>query len=215
MLRRIIFDLDGTLTDPREGILRSVAYGMERMGRPLEISTELNWLIGPPLQNALGRLLETEDSELINRCLEFFRERFSKTGMYENEVYPGVRELLASLRKQDLDLYVATSKPTTFATQILEHFELATYFTGIYGSELDGSVIRKGDVIRRLLVDESLDGADAMMVGDREHDVLGAREHGIPCIGVLYGYGSRQELLSAGAVAICESPAEVLAPLGL
>lgn len=205
----VLFDLDGTLTDPADGILRSVAYALERLGflpPPLE---ELHWVIGPPLQASLAKILGSDDPALSARCLALYRERFGEIGLFENEMYEGVPEMLGELRRQGGRLYVATSKPTVYAARILAHFQIAGFFEGVYGSELDGTRVDKGALLRHLVDVESLNASHTLMVGDRKHDVAGALANGIPCVGVLYGYGSREELLAAGAQAFAESPTEV------
>ena len=210
LAKNVLFDLDGTLTDPRDGIVRSILYALEKMGRPREDSPALNWVIGPPIQKSFPILLETEDAGEVAQAVAFFRERFSETGLFENQVYGGVPAMLESLG--EYRLFIATSKPRVFAERILRHFDLDGHFEAIYGSELDGTRIDKADLIAYLLQEEGLD-KDAVMIGDREHDVIGANANGIPCIGVLYGYGSREELTKAGACALCEAPQEIVATL--
>jgi phosphoglycolate phosphatase len=209
MIRNILFDLDGTLTDPREGIVRSVLFALERMGRELPLEDSLDWVIGPPLQQSLGSLLNSKDETELARCLGHFRERFSDIGLFENNLYPEIPELLDDLKSQGYNLFVATSKPKVFADRILEHFDLKSRFQQVYGSGLDGTKIEKAEVIGDLIIGEAIAPKTAIMVGDREHDVFGAKHHGIACIGVLYGYGSREELVNAGAIAVCETPSEL------
>jgi len=206
----VLFDLDGTLTDPRDGIVRSVLYALERMGREREDGPDLDWLIGPPIQKSFPILLGTEDASEVARAVGFFRERFSEVGLFENAVYEGIPLALSSL---DGPLFVATSKPVVFAERVLRHFELDGFFAGVYGSELDGTRTAKADVIGHLLACEGLSAEECVMVGDREHDAIGARAHGMRCIGVLYGYGSREELLAAGVSGLCGSPGELVGVL--
>jgi len=149
----------------------------------------------------------------VEEAITFYRERFSTIGLYENEVYPGIPELLASLRSQGRRLFLATSKPWIFAERILAHFQLDSYFEGVAGSELDGTRDAKAEVIAHVLDRFSVDPKDAIMVGDRRHDIEGARAHGIPCVGVLYGYGSESELIEARADALCKTPYEIQAAL--
>lgn len=205
----VLFDLDGTLTDPAEGILRSVSYALERMGIAAPPLEDLNWVIGPPLQRSLAKILGSDDPALSARCLALYRERFGEIGLFENELYEGVPEMLGELRRQGRRLYVATSKPTVYAARILAHFQIAGFFEGTFGSELDGTRTDKGELLRHLIEVEDLDASHTVMVGDRKHDVAGALANGVPCIGALYGYGSRDELQAAGAHAFAESPAEV------
>jgi len=202
----LLFDLDGTLTDPKAGIFRSLQFALDRMGRVAPPDDELGWMIGPPLQHALPRLLGTEDAGELATCLAHFRERYAAIGLFENEVYEGIDDVLAELRQRGHRLFVATSKPKTFADRILAHFGLDFYFHAIHGSELDGRNIAKGDLIASLLAAEGLDPRDCLMIGDREHDVIGAHANAIRCIGVLYGHGTREELEKAGADGLCETP---------
>lgn len=151
--------------------------------------------------------------ETIASALSAYRERFSTLGMFENAVYAGIPECLSSLREAGVRLFVATSKPHFYARQIVEHFELRSHFDEVYGSELDGERTDKGELIAHLMATEKLDSNRTIMVGDREHDALGAAKNGIPTIGVLYGYGSREELTSAGAAPLCETPNDVASAL--
>ncbi|AGC68883.1 5'-nucleotidase [Thermoclostridium stercorarium subsp. stercorarium DSM 8532] len=201
----ILFDLDGTLTDPKVGITKSVAYALKSFGIEVKDLDSLCKFIGPPLRVSFRDYYGFSEEE-CNRAVEKYREYFSETGMFENRVYPGIEELLKSLKKNGRKLFVATSKPTVFAVKILEHFDLLRYFDDVSGSELDGSRDRKGDVIRFALQKNGLTGlTNVVMVGDREHDVVGAKENNIDVIGVLYGYGDRAELEKAGADYIVEN----------
>lgn len=201
MVRHILFDLDGTLTDPKPGITRSIAYALEHYGQTVD-PEELTWCIGPPLRGSLGRLLETECVDTIEEALGHYRRRFSDVGLFENRVYDGIVELLSHLEGEGRQLHLATSKPQVFAVKILEHFGLSQYFSSITGSELDGTRDAKAEVIRHSLAEAGI--KSAIMVGDRKHDVIGAAENALPCIGVLYGYGNREELVDAAV--LCESP---------
>ncbi|MDD2956404.1 MAG: HAD family hydrolase [Oscillospiraceae bacterium] len=195
----ILFDLDGTLTDSKPGIVRSLQYAMEKMGLQAWSETELECFIGPPLQESFREYMGLSGDE-IQRAVAFYRERFSTVGIFENAVYPGIPELLASLGNAGKRLFVATSKPEKFARRILEHFELAGWFEDICGSELDGTRDEKAQVIEYCLEKNDLrDLSRAVMVGDRRHDVLGAHRMGLEAVGVLYGYGGAQELIAAGA----------------
>lgn len=204
MVRHILFDLDGTLTDPKPGITRSIAYALEHYGQTVD-PEELTWCIGPPLRGSLGRLLETKCADTIEEALGHYRRRFSDVGLFENRVYDGIVELLSHLEGEGRQVHLATSKPQVFAVKILEHFGLSRYFSSITGSELDGTRDAKAEVIRHSLTEAGI--KSAIMVGDRKHDVIGAAENALPCIGVLYGYGNREELVDA--VALCESPLEL------
>lgn len=195
VIKNILIDLDGTLTDPKVGITESARYGLAKIGHPISSDLNIDWIIGPPLKASLAKILNVAlDDDLAEQALLAYRERFSVTGLFENEVYAQVAETLANLRQRGFQLYVATAKPTIYAQQILEHFELAPYFQKIYGSELTGERTNKGDLIAYILEQEQLSAAECIMVGDREYDILGARRNGIDAIGVSYGYGSAQEL---------------------
>ena len=205
----LFFDLDGTLTNPRIGITRCFQYALEQMQRPVWTSDQLEQFIGPPLVESFGKVLETADQALINEGVRLYRERFATKGLFENEVYLGIPETLDALQKAGLDLFVVTSKPHVFADQIVPHFKLDQYFRRIYGSELSGERASKSDLIRYVLVQESIAAKDAIMIGDRSHDILGAKANSVKSIGALWGFGSWQELLEAGADAIAEVVGEL------
>ncbi len=207
----VLFDLDGTLTDPAEGITRCYAYALERLGRTPPARSELLRFIGPPMRENFAATLGSEDRELIERAVVLYRERFASVGLYENELYPGVREMLASLRAAGLRLFVATSKVTEYAARILEHFRIAEFFAAVHGTTPEGGLDDKAELVARLLRVEEIDAAESFMVGDREHDVRAARLNGVRSVGVTYGYGSRAELEAAGADFICDTPKEVAA----
>ena len=210
-VKNILFDLDGTLTDPIEGMTRCFHYALEQMRFPLPTRAELQLHIGPPLRNTFSQILKTEDALLVERAVGLYRERFSEVGMFENEVYDGVPEMLASLRASAKRLFVATSKVEIYTHRILKHFDLSDYFSGVYGSQPDGKFDNKGDLIQHLLASESLSADETMMVGDRKYDVVGAKENKCFAAGVTYGYGSALELTAAGADYLCQTPLEVAA----
>lgn len=191
-MKRILFDLDGTLTDPFLGITRSVAYSLKSFGIEVDDLETLKPFIGPPLDVSFREYYHMDEAQSW-KALEKYREYFSKKGLFENKVYEGMEDFLQSLLNMDMKLYVCTSKPEVFAKEILDHFSLTPYFTGIYGATLDGSLKNKGDVIAHCIKQEQLNIQDCMMVGDRQHDIVGAHQNQIPCIGVLYGYGSLEE----------------------
>lgn len=198
MIQNILIDLDGTLTDPKVGITTSARYGLEKIGHPISLDTNIDWIIGPPLKASLAKILNVASNHVLaEQALEAYRERFAVTGLYENKVFPEVAETLAELKRRGYRLFLATAKPTVYARQILEHFELDQYFEGIHGSELNGDRTNKGDLIEYILQQEQLDPATCIMVGDREHDIFGARRNGIETIAVTYGYGSPEEFAQA------------------
>ena len=201
----LLFDLDGTLTDSKDGITRSAQYALGQLGIQVEDPQQLVSFVGPPLRDSFlqyGRLSEAQ----ADQAVVWYRERFQKTGMFENSVYNGIPALLAQLRGQGRKLLLATSKPEIFAVRILKHFGLYRFFDFIGGSTLDHSRVRKDDVISYVLRQFPVPVLDdAIMIGDRKHDVLGARACGLECIGVLYGYGSREELDKCHPDGIAES----------
>lgn len=208
-----IFDLDGTLTDPKSGITESVRYALKRLneihGLNIAIPTqdELQWVIGPPLVDSF-RLLAGVD--YADAGVALYRERYAPVGLYENAVYPGIPEALAELKRQGYRLYVGTSKPRVFAQKICDHFDLTKYFDVIHGSELDGRNIHKPDLLRFVVAQEGIDPARAVMIGDRKHDAIGAKAVGIPTIGVDWGYGSREELEKAGVAMVLSQRDEIV-----
>ena len=196
----ILFDLDGTLTDSGPGIFNGVAYVVEQMGLPPHDRAFYRNFIGPPLQWSFQHFLGL-DEERAREGVRIYQVYYRKQGLWENTPYPGIRELLEQLRGAGKTLAVATSKPEEMALQVLRHFDLMPYFHCVAGATMDESADRKAESIRRCLEQS---GGQAVMVGDRAYDVRGAHENHIPAIGVLYGYGSRQEFEEAGADAIAE-----------
>lgn len=206
----ILFDLDGTLTDPKLGITKSVAYALKSYGIQVDDLDSLLKFIGPPLQESFVKYYGFSEEQGAE-AVEKYREYFKPYGIYENKVYDGVENMLTELVKCGKKVILATSKPTVFANVILEYFHLDKYFTCAVGSELDGSRVKKGEVITEALRQAGVtDKSLAVMIGDREHDILGAKENGIDSIGVLYGYGDRDEHKAAGAGMIVESVEELL-----
>jgi phosphoglycolate phosphatase len=210
-IRNVLFDLDGTLTDPKEGIIRCMQYAMENLCLECPPPEELHIHIGPPIRNALSIIMKTDDDVLIEEALRIFRVRFAEIGLFENEVFAGVPEMLSSLRESNRKLFVATSKPLIFTERILSRFGLTQYFDGIYGSQLDGTLDNKGELIGHVITSASLERDETLMVGDRMYDILGARKNNCLSMGVTYGYGSEEELRSAGADLLCGSPSEIAA----
>jgi phosphoglycolate phosphatase len=208
----IFFDLDGTLTDPKPGITRSIQYALGKLGCAVPSEDELTWCIGPPLRASLKKLVGTED--LADTALSLYRERFADIGLFENEVYPGIEHSLSVLAKSGRRLFVATSKPGVYAERIIDHFKLRGYFERIFGSELDGRRADKTELLRHALETVAVAPSQAMMIGDRSHDMVGARNNGMTAVGVLYGYGSEQELVAAGAHQVCATPHRLLEHTG-
>jgi phosphoglycolate phosphatase len=215
-LPHLIFDLDGTLTDPREGITRSIAHALEtlspqypELGVRLRTMKELERFIGPPIQEVFSELMGTKDPLIYNEAVTIYRERFTRLGLYENMPYPGIHEALENFKQAGHKLWVCTSKPWPFAERILEHFKLSSYFERLYGCEFDGTRSVKIELLAYLLARERFAPASAVMIGDRKHDVAAARANGVHSIGVLYGFGDEIELTQAGAEVLCASVAQL------
>jgi phosphoglycolate phosphatase len=205
----IYFDLDGTLTDPKPGITRSIRYALQRLDHhTIPTEDELTWCIGPPLRASFVTLLGADHS--ADRAVALYRERFADVGLYENGVYDGIGEVLTALCASGHRLFVATSKPHVFAERIIDHFGLRGHFERVFGSELDGTRVDKSHLLEYALKQASVNPAKTLMIGDRSHDMVGARNNGMKGIGVLYGYGSREELLGAGAHHVCATPGAIL-----
>lgn len=207
-MKYVFFDLDGTLTDPGEGITNSIAYAIEKMGEKAPTCESLYKYIGPPLIEMFMEDRGYSRDDAV-RALGYYREYFTTKGIYENRVYDGVPEMLEAVKKSGLGVVLATSKPQPFAETILNHFDLMKYFDYVCGSTLDETRTKKHEVIEYALSELEITPNDAVMVGDRKHDVDGAHKTGLKAIGVLYGYGSRDELEKAGADKIAETVEEL------
>ncbi len=205
----LFFDLDGTLSDPSEGITRSVQHALECLGRPFPSKAELTQYIGPPLRWTFPRLLDTDDKELVETAVNYYRERYETTGLFENEVYPGVPELLSQLHEDGYPLYVVTAKPRVYADRIIRHFGLDRCFIEVYGPELDGRFDEKRELVGFILHQRRLDPRRTVMIGDRASDIESGRAYGTLAIGVTYGFGALDEITAAKPDRICHSPAEI------
>ncbi|MBD2294431.1 HAD family hydrolase [Anabaena sphaerica FACHB-251] len=205
----VLFDLDGTLTDPKLGITRCIQYALSELGYKPPDANELHWCIGPPLKSSFSQLLQTSDDTLLEEAILLYRSRFSTIGLFENSLYSQIPETLKIIRAAGYQTFVATSKPQIYATRIIEYFDLAPLFDGVYGSELDGNRSVKGDLISYIIDIESLLTSTVVMVGDRSHDIIGAKKNNIASIGVTYGYGSREELETHKADLIADFPKEI------
>ena len=208
MKQYLLFDLDGTLTDPMVGITSSVQYALEKFGIHVRYLKELIPFIGPPLAESFQKFygFSKEDAE---RAIQYYREYYAPKGIFENEVYEGIPEMLAHLTEAGFTLLVATSKPTVFARKVLKHFGMEDYFSFVGGSELDGSRTKKAEVISYILKTCGIEAKEAIMIGDRRHDIEGGKACGLESVGVLYGYGTEQELTEAGADHIIRTVAEL------
>ena len=191
----LLFDLDGTLTDPKEGITKAVQYALKHYGIQVDDLDSLCPFIGPPLKDSFQKYYDFPEAQ-AKEAIQVYREYFSDKGWSQNKVFPGIPKMLGELKAAGKKLYLSTSKPEVFAKQIMEHFGLASYFEFIGCADLEETRVRKGDVIRYVLDTCGLSDKKekVLMIGDREHDVLGAREQGLECVGVLFGYGDRKEM---------------------
>jgi len=206
----LLFDLDGTLTDPAEGITKCIKHALETIGEPAPEATDLLQFIGPPLYQTFQKLVGDPIDSKVSRALSAYRDRFRRVGMYENKLYGGVVRALDELDRRGLRLYLVTSKPAVFARPIVEHFKIASHFEEIYGRDWGGQRTDKAELISYVLGREELASREVVMIGDRKHDVFGARANGVYSIGVTWGYGSQEELTVAGADATVDSMDELM-----
>ena len=205
----ILFDLDGTVTDPMIGITKSVRYALNKFGIEVEDLNNLCKFIGPPLKDSFMNFYNFTEEDAL-KAISYYREYFSTNGLYENTVYENFEDMLIALKKHNKSLIIATSKPTVFAEKILEHFNLKKYFDFISGSNLDNTRTKKADVISYALEQQMINNmSEIIMIGDREHDIIGAKALNIESIGVLHGYGSYEELSSSGADYIVKDVSEL------
>ncbi len=208
----LLFDLDGTLTDPKEGITKCVQYALAHFGIEVEDLNELMCFIGPPLIESFEQYYGF-DSKKAEEAVEKYRERFKDVGIFENGVYPGIIDMLKACKLSGKKLCLATSKPEVFAIRILERYGMSQYFDEVVGSTLDGRINSKEQVIneafKRLLISKESQKSKLIMIGDRKHDIIGAKSCGIDSIGVSFGYAEEGELEAAGADYIVESVEEL------
>ena len=210
MYKTVLFDLDGTLTDPGLGITNSVMYALNKFNIKVEDRTSLYKFIGPPLKESYEKYYHLSDEE-ITRAVAYYREYFSEKGIYENELYNGITEVLKQIKSSGRQVILATSKPEEFAVEILKYFKIDQYFDFVAAATMDGTRNNKADIIAYALeLGKITDLQSAVMIGDREYDINGAKVAGLDSIGVLYGYGSREELESAGATYIAERVEDIM-----
>jgi phosphoglycolate phosphatase len=209
-LMHIFFDLDGTLTDSRPGIVRCYQHALSTLGRRIPSEDELTPYVGPPLASCFAALLQTEDTAIIEQAISCYRHRFERQGILENALYSGIPEALATLSDAGHRLYIITSKPTVYANRVLEHFAIAGFFRAVYGPELADRQFSKSPLVHRALNEHEITREYAIVVGDRGDDIAAARQNGLRSIGITWGYGSRQELETAGARVFVDSPAELV-----
>ncbi|BBK39915.1 phosphoglycolate phosphatase [Allostella sp. ATCC 35155] len=207
----VLLDLDGTLTDSRPGIVACYHAALRSLGHEPDPAIDLTFVIGPPPEEIMPQVLARYGDDRSLEAVALYREHYAQGGLFQNSVYDGIPEALAALAEAGCVLYVATAKRTVFARRILDHFGLSPAFRRIYGSEPGGALDRKGDLIAHILANEPIAPEGTIMVGDRHHDISGARQNGLPAIGVAWGYGGPEELERAGADRIAGSPADLAA----
>jgi len=203
----VLFDLDGTLTDPKLGFDRSVRFALSKLNIEFEPDTSFESYIGPPLHDTFRKLCGNDGS--AEEAISIYRERYSEIGLFENELYEGIQESLERILGTAKSIHVVTSKPTIFSNRIIKHFGLDKYFNVVFGSNLDGSLSDKTELLNHVLEMQGFAPHDAVMIGDRRFDMIGAKNHCIRALGVLWGYGSEEELRDAGADGICSHPKEI------
>lgn len=209
-MKSVLFDLDGTLTDSREGIVRCLEYALSTLGAPVPPPDALSGRIGVPLRDIFKDLLGNPGPEAVEAAVRLYRRRFETDGILYNKVYPGVVDMLMGVNERGWRAFVVSVKAEAASRQVVRHFALDRFFTAVHGSDMDGARADKDELILHVLNKEAVEPADAVMVGDRSNDVRGALANGIPAIGVTYGYGTRGELVDADATWVCDAPYCVL-----
>ena len=208
-IKNILFDFDGTVTDPKVGITESIQYALDKLGVDvIPEPDDLVWCIGPPLHESFSLLLKTNNKVEIDEAVRLYRVNYKRKGIFQFKLYDGIIDTI-KLLKENFNIYIATSKPHVMATRIIEHLSISDLFDCVYGSELDGTRTKKGELIAYILEKEKILADEVIMIGDRKHDILGAKENDILSCGVCYGYGTKEELLNAGADFIVQQPEEI------
>ena len=205
-----LLDLDGTLSDSKPGIAASFRYTVGQLGHDPDAAGDLTWAVGPPIAVSMARLLRQYGDDRVDHAVGIYRARYSEVGIYDCSVYAGVLGMLDGLRDAGTTMYIATSKRRDFADRVIDHLSLRPYVRGVYGALPGGGLDEKQDLLAHILSVEGVCSADAVMIGDRLHDMHAARHNDIRGIGVLWGYGGQAELLSAGAAAVAAEPADVV-----
>jgi phosphoglycolate phosphatase len=208
-IQTVLFDLDGTLTNPEEGIINCVQYALNKMGKPLLEHSELKEYIGPPARIAFSNLLNSNDESQIETAISYYRERFSEKGIYENKIYDGIDDLLNHLKNKRISLYVATSKAKVYADIILKYFNIYQYFDHVYGPQLNGNYEDKKDLVEKIISENMCYPENTIIIGDRKYDIEAGKANRIKTCGVTYGFGSVEELTLAGSDQICFSVEEL------
>lgn len=208
----VLFDLDGTLTDPAPGIIGCFRQALIDLGHPAPAFDELKWIIGPSLRSSFPKFMP--EGADVETALARYRLHYGGGGLYDLTIYPGMMEAVETIRAEAGRLFVCTAKPEPFARPIIDHFGYARLFDRVYGTTLDGSLDDKGDLMAKIIAEERFDPARAIMVGDRKHDILAAQRHGITSIGVTWGYGGARELSETGATHLCADPRELAGLVG-
>ncbi len=209
MLKNLLFDLDGTLTDSQEGVIKCFQFTIMELRQAHCSESELKNLIGVPIRSIFQKLLESDDNDLINKAISIYRERFSEIGIVENKVYPGIADLLAFLRKNSYRLWIVTLKNEADAKKIVRYFSFDKLIQGVYGPDLDEYPDNKSQLIKSVLTDFKLVPSETVMIGDREEDVFAGKSNQTMTIGVTYGYGTEDEITNSGPDYICNNPYEI------
>lgn len=204
-MHTILVDLDGTVTDPATGIIAAIQHALREMGATVPADDSLGWAIGPPLRQSFAKLLGGGGDPEI--AVAIYRAKYGAGGLFDATLYAGIADALAEMRRIPARLLLCTAKAEIYAERILDHFGLTSHFAGIYGADLAGKLDDKGDLIAHMIRVDGFDPAETIMIGDRANDVRAAARHGIPAVGVLWGYGDRNEL--SGAIALCADPADL------
>lgn len=207
--RAVLGDFDGTKADTQDGILRALQYALAKMGRSPPLRRSMVHVIGEPIYDIFHRMLGTEEQAAIERALTYYRTYYDADGKYQCRVYDGIPEMLRALRGAGYRIITATAKYTPVTQEMVTHLGIHTLIDAVYGSERDGARSDKAELLGHILATEKLLPHQVVMVGDRKYDILGAKAHGIHCIGVTWGYGSREELLDHGAAALADHPREI------
>lgn len=207
-MKNILFDLDGTISNSEAGITNCIRYVLDFWGIEQPPQEDLLCFIGPPLKEQFQKIYGFDEEKALQSVAKY-RERYDKEGIFECELYPGVKELIIALKEKGYQIALASSKPKTACERIIEHFQLDAYFDGIYGATLDGRISTKEQVLENLFEETGMKREETVLIGDTRFDVSGAKQAGILCIGITYGFGSQEELEANGAIAICHTPKEV------